>query len=87
MSKWIEREHSAGSAETLDHMTGRRCLKTHAPSHLVPWAGGVASGIGGKRRVVVVTRNPLDACVSMFHHTVDLPMFLFKGGFQQFVNM
>lgn len=36
-------------------------IKTHLPFHLTPWSDAA--------RYLVVVRNPLDACVSLFHHT------------------
>lgn len=80
-------EQSMGRQESIDGAVGRRCLKTHAPSHLVPWSGGVASGIEGKRRVIVVTRNPLDACVSMYYHALNVPSFAYNGPFGHFAHM
>lgn len=80
--------YSRGNGEAVEAVPGRRCLKTHAPHHLVPWKGGVtAAGIGGGRRVIVVTRNPNDACVSMFHHSRDVESFAYTGDFQHFINM
>ena len=49
-------------------------LQTHAPVHLAPWKDGV-SGLNGNQRVIVVTRNPNDAAVSMWHHSLDIPQF------------
>jgi len=52
-----------------------RVLKTHAPHHLRPW--NAESGNSG--RVIVVTRNPFDAAVSMFHHACDNEVFQYDG--------
>jgi len=57
--------------------------KTHAPVELAPWRGGVG-GLGGAK-VVVVTRNPKDACVSMYHHSRDVPAFEYSGDMRHFV--
>ncbi|CAE8668412.1 unnamed protein product [Polarella glacialis] len=63
---------------------GRRAFKTHAPVELVPWKGGL--GILGGPKVIVVVRNPKDACVSMYHHTKDLPGFAYTGDFGHFTS-
>lgn len=63
----------------------RRVFKTHAPVELAPWKGGI-NGLG-KSKVVVVTRNPKDACVSLYHHARDLAgVFDYRGDFQHFAS-
>ena len=62
----------------------RRVFKTHAAVGLAPWRGGLR-GLGGAR-VVVVTRNPKDACVSMFNHARDAAPFAYTGDFAHFVT-
>jgi len=62
----------------------RRVFKTHAQAGLVPWRGGVG-GCGGAK-VVVVTRNPKDACVSNFHHARDVVAFAYCGDLWHFVT-
>lgn len=59
----------------------RRCLKTHAPEHLVPWvhSGSAVTGITKGAKVIVVCRNSFDAAVSMFHHSIDVPAFGYNG--------
>jgi hypothetical protein len=63
---------------------GRRVFKTHATVELAPWKGGV-QGLRNTK-VVVVTRNPKDACVSMFHHSRDTEVFHYRGDFQHFAS-
>lgn len=62
------------------HRPLRRVIKTHAPAQLAPWIGGVERGLRDGARVIVVTRNPKDACVSMFHHSRDVPAFGYPAG-------
>jgi len=62
----------------------RRVFKTHATVEMAPWRGGV-SGCGGAK-VVVVTRNPKDACISMFHHCRDSNILSYWGDFEHFVR-
>ena len=61
--------------------------QTHAPYHLRPWtdaenrgeresdANVSASECVRREKVIVVSRNPYDACVSMYHHSRDIPSF------------
>ena len=37
--------------------------------------GGVPTGA----KIIVVTRNPFDTAVSLFHHTRDVPVFNYNG--------
>jgi hypothetical protein len=60
----------------FDAVPGRRVIKTHAQRHMLIGVGPVPSiGTGGDQtalpsglKVVLVTRNPRDACVSLYHH-------------------
>lgn len=65
--------------------TPRRVFKTHAPVELAPWRAGVSSEGLGRAKVVVVTRNPKDACVSLFHHSRD-GKFNYSGDFHHFTS-
>ena len=63
------------SLQEFDEAPAPRTLKSHAPPHLLlTGAGAGADGGGGvvalpsSTKVLVVTRNPLDACVSCFYH-------------------
>jgi len=50
----------------FDALASPRLIKTHAPvSRLL---GGAVDGVPAPARYVVVSRNPLDACVSCFYH-------------------
>ena len=65
----------------------RRVLKTHAPAQLAPWAGGTNSLAMNGARVIVVMRNPKDAAVSHYHHTIDLPhIFKYNGSWDHFLR-
>jgi len=75
-----------GSSLRGEGPPGRRVFKTHAPAQLAPWIGG-PSAFKGKRKAIVVARNPKDACVSLFHHTQDGgPSFNYWGDFDHFVE-
>ena len=65
----------------------KRVLKTHAPAQLAPWVDGTErDGMNGAR-VIVVTRNPKDAAVSHYHHTIDLPhIFKYNGSWDHFLR-
>eukprot|EP00040_Diaphanoeca_grandis_P035636 m.224624 g.224624 ORF g.224624 m.224624 type:complete len:356 (+) comp33438_c2_seq4:37-1104(+) len=63
------------------NMPKRRVIKTHAPTCLVPWMGGLDNGgvpVGAK--VIVVTRNPKDVAVSMFHHALNVERLNYQNG-------
>jgi len=62
----------------------RRVFKTHLNVELLPWKGGL-KGLG-KAKVVLVTRNPKDACVSLFHHARDSQPLNYRGDFQHFTS-
>eukprot|EP00939_MAST-03C_sp_MAST-3C-sp1_P003687 g3687.t1 len=62
-----------------------RFLKTHARHEHLP---GIYSRNGKAPkycRAIVVTRNPKDACVSMFHHARNIPIFKYTGPFHDWV--
>ena len=59
--------------------------KTHSPSQLVPWKGGLNAL---RSKVIVVVRNPNDAAVSLYHHTMDSnDKWKFSGDFDDFLHM
>jgi len=37
--------------------------------------------------VIVVSRNPKDAAISMLHHTKNIPPFAFTGGWEDFAGL
>jgi hypothetical protein len=83
---WIEQVASgrdpAKDRAWLDTLPARRVFKTHACRHLFPAVpsrnGAVCAAAGA--RLVVVCRNPFDACVSMYHHARDKPVFEYADG-------
>eukprot|EP00940_MAST-03C_sp_MAST-3C-sp2_P001684 g1684.t1 len=62
-----------------------RFLKTHALYRHLPGIYGVSKG-ADHGRAIVVTRNPKDACVSMFHHARRIPIFEYSGPFDDWVE-
>ena len=66
-----------------------RIFKTHAPVQLLPGSGdhaGTGSVIKRKLRTIVVTRNPKDACVSMFYHARNIKPFEYFGPWEDWVQ-
>ena len=66
-----------------------RIFKTHAPVQLLPGSGdhaGTGSVIKRKLRTIVVTRNPKDACVSMFYHARNIKPFENFGPWEDWVQ-
>ena len=81
-SPWIERVASSSAekrADILAHGAGgggeRHVWKTHAPAQLAPWDAGMGAVPSNGARCIVVSRSPLDVCVSLFHHTRDSTAF------------
>lgn len=100
-SPWVDREFSIatrqakGDAAKIDAafdklvrgdgdagFGGRRTFKTHAPYALLPCAGRFSKG-----KIIVVTRNPKDACASMYKHYLGLPAFKYTGPWDHFVGL
>jgi len=83
---WIEQVASGRDPtrdlDWLDTLPARRVFKTHAPRHLFPCVegrGGAVCAPAGAR-LIVVSRNPFDATVSMFHHAKDKRVFEYADG-------
>mmetsp|Transcript_2361 Transcript_2361/g.4912 ORF Transcript_2361/g.4912 Transcript_2361/m.4912 type:complete len:211 (-) Transcript_2361:237-869(-) len=66
---------SAGAAERRPR-SSRRARKAPA-----------STAAAAAARLVVVSRNPKDTAVSMFHHTVNIPPFGFRGGWDDFARL
>ena len=80
-AEWHQPEEEQVCAPT------RRVIKTHAPAHLCPWAGGGApQGIPKGSKVIVVARNPKDTAVSLFHHARDVQIFNYTGEWEHFLS-
>mmetsp|Transcript_52040 Transcript_52040/g.113228 ORF Transcript_52040/g.113228 Transcript_52040/m.113228 type:complete len:384 (-) Transcript_52040:66-1217(-) len=83
---WREQMDWDGNSRYGEGPKGRRVWKTHACHNLTPWKGG-ANAFGGKKKCIIVGRNPKDACCSMYHHTRDGPNFEYKGDFSHFSKL
>lgn len=98
---WVDREHSiatrqsrgdaAKAGRALEGLTGatgeacfggRRCFKTHGTWGLFPCAKGFSRG-----KIVVMVRNPKDACASMYKHYLGLPAFKYTGSWAHFFGL
>eukprot|EP00928_Gymnodinium_smaydae_P099829 TRINITY_DN9639_c0_g5_i1.p1 TRINITY_DN9639_c0_g5~~TRINITY_DN9639_c0_g5_i1.p1 ORF type:complete len:378 (-),score=57.47 TRINITY_DN9639_c0_g5_i1:124-1257(-) len=93
-SPWIER--NLQNAECANSWTpplafSRRILKTHASADTSPWMGGASvQGVPPGAKIVVPTRNPADAAVSMYWHVCPKghshPGFSYLGSMSHFVT-
>eukprot|EP00930_Biecheleria_cincta_P004026 TRINITY_DN10492_c0_g1_i2.p1 TRINITY_DN10492_c0_g1~~TRINITY_DN10492_c0_g1_i2.p1 ORF type:complete len:367 (-),score=56.73 TRINITY_DN10492_c0_g1_i2:110-1210(-) len=84
-AKSVEELTSWDGATKFGPAPPRRVFKTHVPPNIVPWRGGLRDRGGAK--IVIVTRNPKDAVVSLYHHTLDIPhVFGYEGDFQHFTS-
>jgi len=64
-----------------DNMTGRRVLKVHVPMEFLN------PEVVKRCKVVYVSRNPKDTCVSFFHHNQSMPGHGFVGDFAEFAEL
>jgi len=62
-------------------MTGPRVIKTHLPVDMLP------KDALEKAKIVFVARNPMDCCVSFFHHERLVPKQGFLGTFEQYADL
>lgn len=62
-------------------MKGPRVIKTHLPIDMLP------KDVLTKAKVVFVARNPMDCCVSFFHHERLVPNQGFLGTFEQYAEL
>lgn len=62
-------------------MKGPRVIKTHLPVDMLP------KNVLEKAKIVFVARNPMDCCVSFFHHERLVPKQGFLGTFEQYANL
>lgn len=67
--------------EAAAAMKGPRVIKTHLPIDMLP------KDVLTKAKVVFVARNPMDCCVSFFHHERLVPNQGFLGTFEQYANL
>ncbi len=69
------------SLETAKHMPSPRVIKTHLPIDMLP------PNLLEVAKVVFVARNPMDCCVSFFHHEKLVPQQGFSGTFDQYAEL
>eukprot|EP01064_Diplonema_japonicum_P015400 TRINITY_DN2312_c0_g1_i4.p1 TRINITY_DN2312_c0_g1~~TRINITY_DN2312_c0_g1_i4.p1 ORF type:complete len:328 (+),score=108.06 TRINITY_DN2312_c0_g1_i4:103-1086(+) len=84
---WIEMTASIEGTEAVlqakPTVGDRRVWKTHALNAHLPWAPE-----SRRAKKIIVTRNPFDAAVSMYHHVMDSPAaFQYSGEWDHFVNL
>ncbi|KAL1449724.1 hypothetical protein WDU94_002204 [Cyamophila willieti] len=70
------------SVKHISNLPGRRFIKAHLPLRLLPKK--IQDG-STKAKVIYVTRNPKDTCVSYFHHCQLLEGY--KGNFEDFFKI
>ena len=72
------------SIEYTASLSSPRIIKTHLPFDLLP-----PNLLDTGAKVVYVCRNPMDTCVSFYHHVAKIfkPLYEFKGSFDQFVDL
>ncbi|KAG8197634.1 hypothetical protein JTE90_001564 [Oedothorax gibbosus] len=67
-------------AEAALTMKRPGALKVHLPFHLTPYSP--------ETKYIFVARNPKDCCVSLYHHTKNIPIFEFtEGDFDDFFEV
>ena len=70
--------------ETVDYtanMKSPRVIKTHLPFEMLP------PNLLDTCKVIFVSRNPKDCCVSFYHHHGNFPEYQWKGDFQDFAKL
>ena len=86
LAPWREMTVAKGGTEAFDAIKpsfgqNRIVWKTHAPLVKLPWKTRHAGS-----KMIVVGRNPFDAAISYFHHTLNIPMYNYTGDFDHFLN-
>ncbi len=74
-------ETMTNSFEYAEKLPSPRVIKTHLPLEMLP------PGLIDTCKVVCVSRNPKDACVSFFHHHQSFLGYNFVGNFEEFAKM
>lgn len=60
------------TVEQFENAPSPRVIKSHAPLNLLLGSGGLGiEGLPEGAKVVIVARNPLDACVSSYYHAFN----------------
>jgi len=69
-----EFQNKSPDPSTQSGQPPRRVIKTHAHAKIAPWrqdadksSGGILT-IPNGAKVILITRNPMDTCVSTYHH-------------------
>jgi hypothetical protein len=72
VQKKTGKEFAPISTEQFDSMNSPRVIKSHAPCHMLLGCGDKGlDALPSGTKIIVVSRNPLDACVSMYYHAVN----------------
>jgi len=71
----------AKSVEYTANLQSPRVIKTHLPFEFLP------PKLMDTCKVIVVCRNPKDACVSYYHHHASFPDHKMKPNFPDFANL
>ena len=74
-------DKTINALDTAENMKSPRVIKTHLPIDMLP------PDLLDKARVVFVARNPMDCCVSFYHHEKQIPQQGFAGSFQQYAEL
>jgi hypothetical protein len=68
------------SVNLADNLPSPRVIKTHLPFEMLP------PKLLDTCKVVFVSRNPKDCCVSYYHHINDMG-YKFQGNFEDFAQL
>lgn len=74
---WLENS----KVEEIDARASPRYLKTHSPYNHVAYDKSVPC------KYIYVSRNPKDACVSLYHHARGFAVFGYSGEFADFAEL
>ena len=69
------------SVQYTNNLASPRVIKTHLPLEFLP------PKLLDTCKVIFVSRNPKDACVSFYHHHILLPDYHFNGDFSNFATL
>ena len=78
MEVWLQL--MTNSIKLADDMPSPRVIKTHLPFEMLP------PNLLDTCKVIFVSRNPKDCCVSFYHHHLNFPEYKFKGTFADFAE-